>query len=474
MESPEIRSDWSARRVWLDLAVATGITASAAAVAMVAERLIGLASPALILVTGVVLSALRASRPAALCSATLSFLAYDFLFVDPRFSFSIARPDEIVAVATFLVVALIVGGLAARLRAQVDVLHLTNSYSRALAELRRRLATAGDEQAACTATAQALRDAVGAEVLVVQAGSEPAPTGSGWTVAPCTPELSLAVRIRPAAELPGARERLSIEMIEDLAKTLERVRLSADLELARLEAETERLRAALLSSVSHDLRSPLAGMIGAATSLAAYGDAISGGDRRALLDSILEEGQRLDRYIQNLLDMTRLGHGPLKLVRDWIGADDIIAAAVSRLRRLVPDVSIAVAVPSELPLLNVHPALVEQALFNVLENASKFSPAGTAVRIEAYQDAAWLVIDVLDRGPGIPPEARERIFDPFYSVTRGDCSGNGTGLGLAICRGMINAHGGSVQALAPASGVGTLMRIRLPLEAAPEAESEGA
>ena len=245
--------------------------------------------------------------------------------------------------------------------------------------------------------------------------------------------------------------------------------MSDELEGARVQGETERLRNALLSSVSHDLRSPLASMIGAAGTLISYEEKLPQEERRELLQAILGEGQRLDRYIQNLLDMTRLGHGTLKLNRDWIDSAEIVAAAVTRLRKLFPDLRVETIAPQETVLLYVHPALIEQALFNILENAARFSPPEEPVRVSVHSSGERLLIDVSDRGPGIPEDERARIFDMFYSVSRGDRAPQGTGLGLAICRGMIGAHGGSVEAL-PGDGIGTTIRISLPLPAPPEVD----
>jgi two-component system sensor histidine kinase KdpD len=228
-------------------------------------------------------------------------------------------------------------------------------------------------------------------------------------------------------------------------------------------SETERLRTALLSSVSHDLRTPLASIIGAASSLDSYGQDMSQDDRHALLEMVRQEGERLDRYIQNLLDMTRLGHGELTLRRDWIGVDELVGSAVGRLQRYQPDTRFAVSVDPGLAPIWVHPALVEQALFNIIENAAKFSPPGEAVVIDACREGEHVRIDVRDHGPGIPEDERRRIFDMFYSVERGDRGRAGTGLGLAICRGMIGAHGGEVEALPGPDGRGTVMRITLPL-----------
>jgi two-component system sensor histidine kinase KdpD len=164
--------------------------------------------------------------------------------------------------------------------------------------------------------------------------------------------------------------------------------------------------------------------------------------------------------------MTRLGHGTLKLNRDWTDVAEIVAAAVGRLHKLFPELRVDTALPPDTVLLYAHPALIEQALFNILENAARFSPPGEAVRVLVRAADEKLTIDVSDRGPGIPEEERARIFDMFYSVARGDRAPQGTGLGLAICRGMIGAHGGSVEAL-PGEGAGTTIRITLPLPKPP-------
>jgi K+-sensing histidine kinase KdpD len=354
----------------------------AALIAVVAERWLGLSDLSLVFMLAVVLVATRSSTGPALLTAVLCFLAYNFFFIEPRYTLYIDARDGVATVLLFLAAALLAGRLASRLAMQV----------------------------------QALRES-------------------------------------------------QRQMLERQAQAQ---RLAEDLQAERVAGETERLRNALLSSVSHDLRTPLAAIIGAAGSLDSYGDAMDAQDRHALLDTVRSEGERLDRYIQNLLDMTRLGHGTLPLNRDWIGVDELIGSAVGRLRRYQPGTRFSVSVDPDIGPIWVHPALVEQALFNVIENAAKFSPDGDAVAIDARRVGDRLRIDVVDRGPGIPEDERRRIFDTFYSAARGDRNRDGTGLGLAICRGMIGAHGGEVEALPGPQGRGTTMRISLPfLEPAP-------
>jgi two-component system sensor histidine kinase KdpD len=267
----------------------------------------------------------------------------------------------------------------------------------------------------------------------------------------------------PLVSLPPEQARLAEAMVRDLAQALARLQLGRQLEATRLQAETERLRAALLSSVSHDLRSPLSTIIGSAESLELYRERLSAEDQRQLARDILGEGRRLDRYIQNLLDMTRLGHGAPAPEREWIGLDDILGTAIQRVLRVHPGRTIATQLPAVAPLLHVNPPLFEQALFNVLDNAAKFSPVDRPIQVRAGTDEGRVSIDVIDAGPGIPEAERELVFDMFHSVSRGDRRPEGTGLGLTICRGILRAHGGDATALAGNDGRGTALRLTLPL-----------
>jgi two-component system sensor histidine kinase KdpD len=278
----------------------------------------------------------------------------------------------------------------------------------------------------------------------------------------------------PLSVLPTALSSLAQLMSRSVAEALARVRLARELEAARVRAETERLRAALLSSVSHDLRTPLSTIIGSAESLKLYADQLSVDDRATLATDILDEGLRLDRYIQNLLDMTRLGQGAPALQREWLDLEECFAEAIARLRRSHPSHRVEVSLGWRPALLLAHPALLAQAVFNLLENAAKFSPAESPLQLSATRSEDEVLIELVDRGPGIPEEARERVFDMFYSVQRGDRGPAGSGLGLTICQGVVAAHGGSIEALPGDDGVGTRMRIRLPYEAPPADERDAA
>jgi two-component system sensor histidine kinase KdpD len=479
-----------------------GLAAAAAALATLlgwlAERWTGLDDLSLIFIVAVVVVAARSRMAAAVLTSLLCFMAYTFVFIEPRYTFHVGASQGLTTVLLFLVAALVAGRLASRLRMQVLALQEANAYATALQALGRRLATAAGPSDVAAAASYAFRHTFDADATVDLAGCAGQEEGLAFlpakereaarrAVANCRPAGRFgdeftdvtwwfiplqdghvpvgAIGLKFAATtvaLTVGQRRLAEAMADDVARAVSRARLAAQLEEARVSGQSEQLRAALLSSVSHDLRSPLAAIIGAASSLDNYGDAIDATDRRSLLETIRLEGERLDRYIQNLLDMTRLGHGGLTINRDWIGVDELVGSAIGRLQRYQPAARFDVSLPKDAGPIRVHPALVEQALFNVLENGARFSPPGEAVAVDAELVGGVLRIDVSDRGPGIPPAERERVFDMFYSVTRGDRSREGSGLGLAICRGMIGAHGGSVEALDGPHGRGTTIRIILP------------
>ncbi len=503
---------WAVWR-WSDLAVASLGVASALLVAWWVERVSAFSDLSSIFLVAVLLVAVRTRGSVAALTAVLCFLGWNFLFTEPRYSFHMVDSGDVVNLSVFLVAALLVGRLASRLRRQVLQLREANASVQALRSLGRQLAAAADEDSVLAAARRALTRAAPGEVCLLPRVSDRLmpdpglaaerltmtdraaadwcaahvqPAGRGTDTLQASPWWFLPLRagerclgvagFRLEQAVPVRVEQVALleAMVDDIADALARVRMGSALEAARLKSETETLRAALLSSVSHDLRSPLASINGSAESLMAYGDRMSGEDRRALEASILSEGQRLDRYIQNLLDMTRLGHGELKIERDWIAPADLLGAAVRRLRKQYPEVPVSLQIADELPLLHVHPALLEQAVFNILENAARFSPAGEAVEVSARvidNDAELrpaLRIEVLDRGPGIPEDERARIFDMFYSVARGDRGKGGTGLGLSICQGMVGAHGGRVEALPGPSAIGTLIAVTLPIATPPQ------
>ena len=497
--------------VWFDYALAVVATVMASALAWAVASVLPLPNISLVFLAAVLLVAVRSSLGPALACAALSFLTYDFLFIPPNFSFSIQREEDVLTLLFFLLMAALTGNLAARQRRQLQALRDTQEETTELLDLSRKLTAATDRQAVVSAAAQHLNGWSDVQLCLLnrdgQSGwkvetggplefteaeraaadwawqhDQPAGASTGtlpfgrWWWWPLSvedgPLALLGVCAKEGQTLSGQRRRLLTALSQPLAQALARAQLADDLEAARLHGETEQLRSALLASVSHDLRTPLTSMRGSIDSLLALGEAIPLEDRRELLEGTRDEAERLDRYIQNLLDMTRLGHGALKLARDWVSPADIVGSARNRLRAVLAPLQVSTDVPAELPLLYVHAALIEQALVNVLENAARFSPPHGRLQLRAGTDDGELFFSVSDEGPGIPEEDRAKIFDMFYTAARGDRGGQGTGLGLAICQGMVGAHGGRISVADGIEGRGTCITLHLPLQVQPGYESE--
>ncbi|TBW07676.1 sensor histidine kinase KdpD [Azotobacter chroococcum subsp. isscasi] len=494
-----------------DYGLALLATLSASLAAWGLSRVLALPNISLVFLVAVLLVAVRSGLGPALCCALLSFVAYDLLFVSPTFSLTVQHHADVLTLLFFLFMAMLTGNLATRQRRQMQVLREAQAETAALLELTRKLSAATDRRAVLAVAVEqfaawpdldvCLLGSDGAGGLRVEAGvaaglgeaeraaaewvwQHELPAGLGtdtlpggrWWWWPLSGEegplalLGIAPRDRRA--LSASRRGLLVALCQPLAQALARAQLAEELQAARLRGETEQLRSALLASVSHDLRTPLTVMHGAIDSLLTLDGQIGAADRRELLESTRDEAARLDRYIQNLLDMTRLGHGGLKLERDWVAPADIVASSLQRLRPLLAPFVLETRIPEELPLLHVHAALIEQALVNVLENAARFSPPGGRLRVAVESDGAELRLSVSDQGPGIPPAEREKIFDMFYTAARGDRGGPGTGLGLAICQGILGAHGGRVTVGEGLDGQGATLSLHLPLPLQPPGDAE--
>ncbi|MEG2912010.1 MAG: sensor histidine kinase KdpD [Pseudomonas sp.] len=497
--------------VWFDYMLALVATVLATGLAWAVSSVLPLPNISLVFLAAVLLVAVRSSLGPALACAALSFLTYDFLFIPPNFSFSIQREEDVLTLLFFLLMAALTGNLAARQRRQLQALRDTQEETSELLDLSRKLTAATDRQAVVNAAAQHLNGWSDLQICLLnrdgQAGwkvetggplqfteseraaadwawqhDQPAGVGTGtlpfgrWWWWPLSvedgPLALLGVCAQEGQTLSGQRRRLLTALSQPLAQALARAQLADDLEAARLHGETEQLRSALLASVSHDLRTPLTSMRGSIDSLLALGEAIPLEDRRELLEGTRDEAERLDRYIQNLLDMTRLGHGALKLARDWVSPADIVGSSLNRLRAVLAPLQVSTEVPAELPLLYVHAALIEQALVNVLENAARFSPPNGRLQLNAGANDTEIYFSVSDEGPGIPEDERAKIFDMFYTAARGDRGGQGTGLGLAICQGMVGAHGGRISVADGIDGRGTCITLHLPLQAQPGMDDE--
>jgi two-component system sensor histidine kinase KdpD len=490
------------RRPLLAYAAAVAAPLVATPIAYLVDVLLPNSNLSLIYLTALLIVAVATSiRPALLC-AVVSFLAFNYFIGEPRFGFEPVHRHDIPTIAFFLLLAAVTGYLTARLREQVAALQAREHINQAQIELSKQLLAAMNKKDAVNILCRVLKDMVCRRCFAVEVNrygdmefltepetltpaDEKAVRSAARTFVPagkytgereavgcyCVPmsdglEIVAVIGMTFREDATPVQDKLNIVrlILHQTSLALGRTQLVADLQRERLQKEQELLRSALLSSVSHDLRTPLASMIGATTSLLDLDESLDRGQKRELLESVLQESQRLDRYIQNLLDMTRLGQGEFELDRDWAAFEDMLSVVLKRIRPLLRQHTIQTEVAENLPLLYVNTALIEQVMFNVLENAVKFSPDASPLTISVRRENGSLAIDIADCGPGIPAEERERIFDMFYTVRRGDRHAAGTGLGLTITHGVISAHGGTVEVLDGPDGVGTVMRITLPVD----------
>ena len=456
---------------------------------------------------GVAFVASRLGRGPAAATAVLSVAAFDFFFVPPYLTFAVTDTQYVVTFAVMLVVSLLISTLAARVRAQADAARQREQRTQVLYAMSRDVAAArtveevagvgsrhvsdvfgGPAAAFVPGPSGALRAAGGEapgegsrETAVAQwAFDHGQPAGLGTDTLPGAAAVYLPLRgtravlgvlgLRPDPSLLPLRPDQA-DLLEALARQiasgLERARLADEAQQARVAMESERLRSTLLSSVSHDLRTPLATITGAASSLL-QGSSLGEEGRRDLEEAIYEEAGRLNRLVTNLLDMTRLESGSLQLNRDWHSLEELVGSALARLEPALKDRAVRVSIPVDLPLVPVDGVLVEQALVNLLENAAKYTEKEGAIRVAARAADGAVEVEVADEGPGLPPGTEERVFEKFY---RADSAPRGFGLGLPICRAIVTAHGGRIWA-ERGEPRGTLFRFTLPLEPAPPPAGE--
>ncbi len=451
------------------------------------------ASLPMLFVLGVLATALTTSLMPAILAAVLGFVGHNLLFTAPYFSLSVASHSDLLTLFVLLIVGITAGRLASRQRQQLIGLRETQQLGNALLSLSQGLATASSPEEVLRQGSQAISLALGQPVFALdqhyqhRAGStehKPGQTDKAaidWCLAQkqsagahtatlnaaeaqyhhLSDELVLGIVL--ANPLASSAEHQLQALLTDIRAALARIDLNERLADSQLQAETDRMRAALLSSVSHDLKTPLATIMGAGSTLLEYGDRISSEDRSELLHSVQDEARRLHSYVQNLLDMTRIGSPDFQLKRDWVDLADLVENARRRLDSSWRQHKLLVHFDQQIPRLYVHGALIEQVLVNILDNASRYSPAGTPIEFKVMLADPDLILDIIDIGVGIAESDRDKIFNLFYTQPVGDCGSRGTGLGLAISRAMIEAHGGRIWAFSGPNGNGTCMRISLPL-----------
>jgi two-component system, OmpR family, sensor histidine kinase KdpD len=475
---------------------------------MLVEALLGgIESVSLVFLTAVVVVAVRYGLWPSLFASVTAALAYNFFFLPPIYTFTIADPINLAAFGLFTLVAIIVSNVAARGRMQTLTAFGRIRTVESLYAFSRKLAGAGtlDDVLWATAYQTALMLNVRVVLLLpeqgritVKAGYPPEDTldeadlaaanwawernrsaGRGSDTLPGTRRLFLPMRTgrgpigivgidadKPGPILTPDQRRLLDALIDQGALAIERVHLVEDLERARRTAETDRLRSALLTSISHDLKTPLASVLGAASTVRDLADALTDAQKSDLLATIIEESERLNRFIANLLDMTRLESGAIVPNTARHDLSEIVGSALHRADRILAQHRVELDLPRDLPMLELDAVLFEQVLFNLLDNAAKYAPPQTTVRIQGWRDRDSVWLQILDEGGGIPAGDLEHIFDKFYRTQKADQVRAGTGLGLAISRGFVEALGGTITAANRTDRSGAVFTIRLPIPAA--------
>jgi two-component system sensor histidine kinase KdpD len=506
LPQPEIHS--SLRSYIAAALIVTGVTLFDYTLTMLMPN-IGYQAVGLTELLAVLLIAVYLGRGPALLAATMSALTWNFLFIEPRFTFDITQVEDVILFLLYFVIALFAGNLTARIRTQERLARYSADRTLALYTLARETATAVNIDDVLRTAVEQIERIFQVDVAVLL------PHGTGLaqaahscsTVQPDEKEQSVAQwafehgkpagRFTETLPLASAQffplltpnrtvgvigiwhrrgEHLSADeaallgtFINQIALVIERELLDEAAQQSAMMRESERLYTTLLNSISHELRTPLASIKGAASGLTRWIPPES--DGTTLVKDIHSASDRLNRLVENLLDMSRLESGRLQVKRDWCDIGEIIGVAVKNFDSCAADHGIDIRVQPDLPLIQVDFVLIEQVLVNLLENACSYSPRGMPIQVSAESDTRLVTITVADRGSGIPPDKLEAVFDKFYRVP-GTPTG-GTGLGLSISRGLVEAHGGTLSAENSEQG-GARFIIQLPLNGSPPPVTEAA
>jgi two-component system sensor histidine kinase KdpD len=506
--APKLASRPADATVWAPYAEAVGVIAVCTGIAWLMFPYLGLSNLIMVYLLGVVAVATRSGRGPTTLASVLSVATFDFFFVPPFFSFAVSDTQYLVTFAVMLLVALVISGLTVRTRAQADAARNRERRTAALYAMSRELAsTRGVDDLLAIAishivevfpadVAVLLPDGTGrlaprsvqAATLSTDAAEQAVAewvyahrelAGLGTATLPGAAALYVPlIGSRGAAGVLGVKpvELHAFDSPEQLhlletfanqtALAIERATLADEAQASQVRMETERLRNSLLSSVSHDLRTPLATITGAATTILESGSRLDQRTQQDLLESVRDEAERLNRLVQNLLEMTRLESGAIQLHKDWHPIEEVVGAALGRLAKTLGTRRVTVNIPPDLPLVKIDDVLIEQVFVNLLDNAVKYTPPDSAIRIIVTATDQSVTAEVADHGPGLPKGQEALVFEKFYRAAPE--GRRGAGLGLAICRGVVLAHGGRIWAHnLPEGGVAFL--FTLPLTDAPPA-----
>ncbi|MBI1355868.1 MAG: DUF4118 domain-containing protein [Acidobacteria bacterium] len=488
---------------WREYAVAVLVVLGSTLLGLSLQPGIDLADVVMIYLLGIVGVSIRTSHGPGLAACLLSATTFNFFFTTPYYTLAIDRAQFVITFVVMLIVGLTISGLTSRVRAQASFAVERERRTHALFEATRSLSAVGSEGEVLASAARQIAETFEAEVAAFLLGEHsrvvlrttshdgewinareigvaqwvadngrraglgtatlsgaealhlPIPGAGGRTLG--------ALAVRPA-EVHGfqdpERMRLLEAIVGQAGAALDRTRLAHIAQEAEVEVETERMRNALLSAVSHDLRTPLATIQGALSGILERGERLPADQQKELLETARSEADRLNRLVHNLLDLTRVQSGDLKLNLDWHPPEELIGAALSQLERSLAGRELCISIAPELSLIRVDGLLLEQVLINLLENAERYSPAGSPIEVKAMRDPGVVVLEICDRGRGFTPGEERRAFERFYRAQ--PTERGGAGIGLTICGAIVRAHGGTIEAR-NRDGGGACLRVSLPL-----------
>lgn len=485
---------------------ALGIVLVGLGAAVLLQPRFGIENVDLVLLTAVVAVAVRYGLWPSLLASIAASLAYNFFFLPPVYTFTITDPTNVAAFFFFMLIAILVSNVAARVRTQADAAIGRIRTTEQLYAFSRKLAGTATLDDVLWASAYQIALMLKVRVvlllpedglLTVKSGYPPEdqldqadlaaanwawsndrPAGRGSDTLPGAKRLFLPMRTgrrpigvigidndRTGPLLTPDQRRLLDALVDQGALAIERVLLVEDMDRVKRTVESERLRSALLTSISHDLKTPLASVLGAASTMRDLAGALSDTAKRDLLATVIDESERLNRFIANLLDMTKLESGAIVPNTALHDLGEIVGSALRRASKILIAHEVELVLAPDLPMLELDAVLFEQVLFNLLDNAAKYSLPETTIAIRSRRERDQVVLEIADEGAGIPPDELESVFDKFYRVQKGDHVRPGTGLGLAISRGFVEAMGGTIAAANRSDRSGAVLTILLPVPA---------
>ncbi len=485
-------------------AAALVAVALALGVAELILPLLGIETVDLVFLTAIVAVAVRFGLWPSLAASVVASLCYNFFFMEPLYTFSISDPTNIAAFTFFIVMAVLVSNVAGRVRIQAVAAATRARTTESLYTFSRKLAGVGTLDDVLWASAYQTALMLGVRVVLLLPENGSLAVKTGYPPEDTLDEADIAAakwawqNDRPAGRgsdtLPGAKRlfmpmrtgrgvigvvgldsdkagplftpdqsRLLDALIDQSALAIERVHLVEDMDRVRLSAETDRLRSALLTSISHDLKTPLAAILGSAGALRDLSGRLNETEKADLLATVIDESERLNRFIANLLDMTKLESGAVAPNLALHDVSEVIGSVLRRAGKILVNHRVDVQLAPNLPMLALDAVLFEQVLFNLLDNAAKYAPLDTTIRIQSWRDGDAVCVQVIDEGSGIPQTDLEHIFDKFYRARKADQVRAGTGLGLAISRGFVEAMDGTIVATNRLDRSGAVFTIRLPI-----------